>query len=318
MRGWRRRRSGLYARDIMRAGNVQWEVRDADGRLVDKGTASNSVTAAGKSWALKKWIGDTTVASQHLNACTMELNVAGSWTGATIASDGRTRDENVVTVVATYSPTTPNPKITQGRIRVGTMDYATVTFDAPGPVVGQGATLTVTWTLRCGYFPAITYDDDEVTSIVDQHGNTLRQLWVGTTDVPRVESKFMGILWNAPGETRPNKITHGRLEVFTLATDTMAIMGPFAIRYNSTTMGTFSVNEELNSLDFAFNWQKPTFGTGINNESVWYYMTFNDVATGRLTSAVRYDAGYFIGGHQDTVYPESARGFVTGIQLSLT
>lgn len=300
--------------------NVTIKVRNAHGTVVETITAKNAVTRAGKEWALRKLNGVTSVAGTDLKRASLEVNVASLWRAMTVASTGRTRLNEVVTLVGEYDYAGSNQRTTTARIVLGTGATAVTfaEFSLPRAHVGStGGSIEMTWTIRIAYNGVADYEPTEISAIRESvSGETTRQLWIRTTDEPVVQNAFAAILYDA-STANPNSIKNGQVRMFKIDEtrydeDVHADAGPFPIvQEDPLIAGTFAVNTVDLRLDFTFSWSGTGRPEGVTRvtDKRWFFMTMG--ATASTANALRWCAGSHL--ESDNI-PSSATTYTTGIE----
>lgn len=295
----------------------------------------NTITDAGKTWALQKLFGSGTASIDLTHNVRFEVGVNNVWQRMTIDNTtGYSKSGAVATITGVYNYTGNNQRTAAARIVLGIIVSGVTTgaqttfaqYSFPKPFIGKtGGRITMTWAITAQYIAANDYDDSEISRVRESlGGENTRQLWLPETDQPIVANKIMDILYGrGPANTlpvpNPSKITHGQVRMFEIDTsltdnqlDQLGDAGPFPILQDSGDVinGTFAVNNTTKTLDFRFAWSGVGTDTGVRRKR-WFFMTFG--ASASTANSVRWTGGAHL---ESDDLPTAATNYTTGIRLA--
>ena len=324
---------------VVEPGNVAWQVHDADGKLVGEGEKHNAVTTFGRNQALRMLqVPGTPIpiaANRHFNALNVQLILGSGPQLTTVTSRTRadvpagSNTQATLTYVATWRNVSSgtNPDIRSANLWAGdssapATQVATVVFDTgQGPDVGQGATLTLTWTLNVSYRPDTTYDDTSVSSIKDTVGDMdLPQLWTPQLAINWANA-LSRLMWDgraaSPG---PTVLSHGRCDFYAEQSGTQTPpLGPFPIQRESESNAgrrlftNFRVDSTGLRVVADMTWIGPGHTGGSTNPvgaGRWYQLRMGDSVN--LNSQRPFGAGYL---NPQTAWPTESTTYTVGVKF---
>ena len=338
-------KSGLFepvSRPRPKRGNVRWEVHDADGKLTQEGVCQNSVTQAGKAWAVDRltnrrtttWLGSNfTVIGARLRGRFPGTSTPGNprvMTRQSVARADSTASGEGATITCKFQWTNSGqppsitgvyatmPRVTDQQTGNG---FAFFEFEeGERPDVGQGATLTVTWVFAINYFPSLTYDPATVSGVKDSNSASRSQLWVfADGNTPGTGGNVMDTIARLLHQdiaftNKPTIFSLGNVDLYKL--ESSADTSPYDIIYESrTNFSSVASNTGRLAVDCVFSWSGATVLTEATDvRHRWFQLLIGSSrsAAGQL---IPFAAGYL---PPQTAYPAAATEYTVGLRLSLS